>query len=668
MAGFKGYKRSIVLDFEYKSVKDGTQEVNKQMALLNAEFRRASEQAKATGTSFDILTINQEKLQKQMKLQADKVAILKRELEDITRAEGNNEKAITRKTIELKNAQTALIKTSSQLKRVNNELDKNNNSLGSISTSVKDFKSNADQMNVSLEDTIHKLQGIAVATTAAIGGIVKLGMDFDESFNKVKTIADDTQISFEDLRKQTLDMSRDMKLAHVTANDLADGLYEIVSANISTADSMKVLEESAKLAETGFTDMKTSTDIMTTILNAYKLSVQDASYITDQLITIQKLGKTTIDELGNDFGRVAGLAATANVPLEEMGAAIAVLTTNGIKSSESITALKAILGAVVNPTKEAAETARELGINFNIATLRSKGLARFLKEVEANTRGNDEAMAKLFGSVEALNAMFILASKDGIKQFNDNASKITNSTGAADAAMANLDGTGTRFKDSWNNLKTTLIECSDAFAPLVDFISMLITGLSKVNPAIIIAVGTGMLVAKVLATISSILPVLAATSSMAAGGLTSLGVAGGLSSGQILLIAGAVALVVGLLAMLSGSSKKAEQDMRSLGNTANEVVSKTQSSARQAAQNISRRSYAIGTQYHQGGRALVGEYGPEEVILPVGSKVLTASETARNNVERGNTYTFTGPIHVQANNVKDFLEELQIAVRRGAFN
>ena len=48
--------------------------------------------------------------------------------------------------------------------------------------------------------------------------------------------------------------------------------------------------------------------------------------------------------------------------------------------------------------------------------------------------------------------------------------------------------------------------------------------------------------------------------------------------------------------------------------------------------------------------------------------MLTASETARNNVAQGNTYTFTGPIHVQANNVKDFLEELQIAVRRGAFN
>lgn len=665
MASFKGYKRSIIFDFEYSQVTQGTSEINKQMALLNAEFRRASEEISNTGTSFDKLSVTQEKLQQQLKLQTDKVSILKRELEEVSKAEGNNEKAIQRKTIELKNAETALLKTRSQLEQVNMEVTKSNTIFGQATLAVQDFKNNAEKMNVNLADTIQKLQGIALAAAAAVTAIVKMGMDFDDNFNKVKTIADSTEVSFEDLREQTLDMSRDMKLANVTANDLADGLYEIISANISTADSMEVLKQSAKLAEAGFTDMKTSTDIMTTILNSYKLSVEDASYVTDQLITIQKLGKTTIDELGNDFGRVAGLAATANVPLTDMGAAIAVLTTNGIKSAESITALKAILGAVVKPTKEASDTADELGIRFNLAALESKGLANFLQDVQRKTSGNDEAMAKLFGSVEALNAMFILTSKEGLSQFNANATEIANSTGTADAAMANLDGTGTRFKDSWNNLKTTLIECSDAFAPIVDFISLIITGLSKVNPAILIAVTTGMLVAKVLTVISGILPVLAATSSMAAGGLTSLGIAGGLSSGQIILIAGAVALVVGLLAMLSGNSKKAEQDIRNLGNTANDVVSSSLNQAQKTASSVGKKSYAIGTRYHSGGAAAI--HSNEEVIipdLPVGTRVRSELEVAQD-LKGGTTYQINGPITIQTNNPEELFNQIQILARKG---
>lgn len=38
-------------------------------------------------------------------------------------------------------------------------------------------------------------------------------------------------------------------------------------------------------------------------------------------------------------------------------------------------------------------------------------------------------------------------------------------------------------------------------------------------------------------------------------------------------------------------------------------------------------SYAVGTNYHPGGEALVGEYGPEIVDLPEGSKVKTANQT-----------------------------------------
>ena len=145
MASFKGYKRSIIFDFEYSQVTQGTSEINKQMALLNAEVRRASEEISNTGTSFDKLSVTQEKLQQQLKLQTDKVSILKRELEEVSKAEGNNEKAIQRKTIELKNAETALLKTRSQLEQVNMEVAKSNTAFGQATLAVQDFKNNAEK-------------------------------------------------------------------------------------------------------------------------------------------------------------------------------------------------------------------------------------------------------------------------------------------------------------------------------------------------------------------------------------------------------------------------------------------------------------------------------------------------------------------------------------------
>lgn len=74
---------------------------------------------------------------------------------------------------------------------------------------------------------------------------------------------------------------------------------------------------------------------------------------------------------------------------------------------------------------------------------------------------------------------------------------------------------------------------------------------------------------------------------------------------------------------------------------------------------ISIPSYATGTLNHPGGRALVGENGPEIVDLPSGSKVYP------NGTAGGNSYTFTGPIVIDATNVKEFNDIIKMAKQKG---
>ena len=49
------------------------------------------------------------------------------------------------------------------------------------------------------------------------------------------------------------------------------------------------------------------------------------------------------------------------------------------------------------------------------------------------------------------------------------------------------------------------------------------------------------------------------------------------------------------------------------------------------------RGYAVGTKYHPGGLAMVGEEGPELVDLPRGAKVYTNSET-NDMLSSGDTF------------------------------
>ena len=64
---------------------------------------------------------------------------------------------------------------------------------------------------------------------------------------------------------------------------------------------------------------------------------------------------------------------------------------------------------------------------------------------------------------------------------------------------------------------------------------------------------------------------------------------------------------------------------------------------------------ASGTDYWRGGRTLISEYGPEEVVLPQGTRILTAQETRQ--VSGGDTFYITIP----ANTVKEFNDIVNIA-------
>ncbi|MBF0542172.1 MAG: phage tail tape measure protein [Nitrospirae bacterium] len=63
--------------------------------------------------------------------------------------------------------------------------------------------------------------------------------------------------------------------------ELADGLNEIIDANIKPKDSLGVLGVSAKAAVAGATNTSTSAKFITEIMNAYKLPATDAGKVTN---------------------------------------------------------------------------------------------------------------------------------------------------------------------------------------------------------------------------------------------------------------------------------------------------------------------------------------------------------------------------------------------------
>ncbi|WP_243158354.1 phage tail tape measure protein, partial [Clostridium sporogenes] len=128
------------------------------------------------------------------------------------------------------------------------------------------------------------------------------------------------------------------------------------------------------------------------------------------------------------MGSLTPIAKSAGASIDEMLAGMASLTKNGLKTDEAVTALKGVFSSVIKPTEEAAKTAQQLGIDFSVSALKSKGFAKFLEEIKVKTGGNTETMGKLFGNVRALSGALVLTGK-GFGDFNTSLDAMKNSAG-----------------------------------------------------------------------------------------------------------------------------------------------------------------------------------------------------------------------------------------------
>lgn len=363
----------------------------------------------------------------------------------------------------------------------------------------------------------------------------------ETSFAKVGTIADTTVMSMDDMRSGVMGVSDDMGVA---VTDFNEALYQTISATGDTANAIDYTTIAAKAAKGGFTDTATAVDGLTTIMNSYGLKGADAmEQISDQMLIAQNYGKTTFGELASSMGQVVPIAAQLNIGTDTLLGTMAVLTKNGIGTSEAVTGLKAALSNIVKPSSEASEAAEVLGLDFSAAALQSKGFSGFMGDVktalenaspefaamsersgevytrmaelaEAGKKNSDEykrlaeeakglegamdsiagaadspiaGFSTLFGSVEGLNSMLVLTSDVGIKDMEGAMDSMSKSTGATQKAFDKMDSTpAAKMQKELNKLKNVGIDVGSKLLPLVtkgvEFIGKLTDAYNKLSP------------------------------------------------------------------------------------------------------------------------------------------------------------------------------------------
>lgn len=264
---------------------------------------------------------------------------------------------------------------------------------------------------------------------------VNLARDFNAALAETSTLIGGTDAEMSGLSASARQLAKDFG---GSATSQVEGFYQAISAGAGSVEQAATLLESAnKLAIGGATDTTTAVDALTTATNAYAASGLTAAAASDALFVGIKAGKTTAAELSAGLGNIVPIASAVGVSFDEVVSATAALTTQGQSTSVAITGLRQVISGVIKPTSEAEKMAAKLGLSFDAQALKSKGLAGFLEDVIDKTGGSQEAMAELFGSVEALNAVLAFAGGAGEK-FAEINEQMADKAGATDDAYRKM--------------------------------------------------------------------------------------------------------------------------------------------------------------------------------------------------------------------------------------
>ena len=302
--------------------------------------------------------------------------------------------------------------------------------------------------------------------SGALNGVTEENRSFSAAMNAANTMAGKSGEDFARLKGQVAELSKSIP---VVRDELANGLYQVISNGVPEDNWIAFLQKSAKASVGGIADLGETVKVTSTIIKNYGLSWDKAGDVQDKIQLTAKNGVTSFEQLAQALPRVTGNAATLGVSIDELMATFATLTGVSGNTAEVSTQLAAIFTALVKPSSEASKMAQQMGIEFDAAAIKAAGgMRNFLTDLDKNVKAyasksgmlEQEIYGKLFGSAESLRALGPLTGQLAAK-FNENVEAMKGSAGTIDDAFSIMSSSGAA---SLQILKNKFAEVGDAIA------------------------------------------------------------------------------------------------------------------------------------------------------------------------------------------------------------
>lgn len=227
---------------------------------------------------------------------------------------------------------------------------------------------------------------------------VKMSKDFNSSMANVATMTDGSSKRINGLKRDVQAMA---VASGKSTGDLADGMYQVLSAFGDTKDAVKQLDIANRASKAGMSTTTEAIDLLSAVTKGYgDTSLKAMQHASDLSFQTVKLGQTNFPQLAASLGRVVPLAADLGVKQEELFGVMATATGVTGKAAEVSTQYRGILQSLSAPTDKMSKLYEQLGVKNGKQLIQQKGFVETLKLITDAAQKTNTPLQDYIGSIE----------------------------------------------------------------------------------------------------------------------------------------------------------------------------------------------------------------------------------------------------------------------------
>ncbi len=335
---------------------------------------------------------------------------------------------------------------------------------------------------------------LPVATALAGAGTLatKSFMDFDYTMTQAGMKAGATAKEMQQMRDVASKIGADFP---ISAQQAAEAMDRLAAGGFNAREAMGSLPAIVTASVASGEELATTSDVITSALNIWDLKQGDiaknASKVADTIQMAANVSKMGMQDFGIAMSYAGAPAAALGVNINNLAAAMAVMSNKGLDASTIGTSMRSIFSRLASPTKQTEAALAQLGVRVTDSKGKFLGLQNVIGQMRTAMQGMSNtqqvAIAKAIAGQEAYTGLLDLI-KTSPEEYQKLQDAINGSAGSSAKAFAQMKNTLKGSLDALQgNVESLGISFGAILAPTIQQvaqgISSVVSWLNSLSPA-----------------------------------------------------------------------------------------------------------------------------------------------------------------------------------------